>query len=158
MLITSQNQHWPSAQALQVPVLNIEVAADFLADRTGDRHRQAAEGLAGELDGLPLTLEQAAAYIQATGTTLAGYLSVFQSRRADLLARGEATGHRSDVVATLGLTLARLEAKAPAAAGLLRLLACLAPEPVPLALLLSDVQIADKLAPDAADTVGPLLR
>ena len=114
--------------------------------RTG----QAAEELAGELGGLPLALEQAAAYIQATGTTLAGYLSLFRDRRADLLARGEAAGHPADVAATLGLALSRLEDEAPAAAGLLRLLACLAPEPVPLTLLLADAQAAGELAPAVA--------
>src|SRR5437762_2674287 len=86
--------------------------------------------------GLPLALEQAAAYIQATGTTLARYQSVFRDRRADLLARGEAAGHPADVAATLGLALSRLAEEAPAAAGLARLLACLAPEPVPLDLML----------------------
>jgi len=157
VLITSQNPNWPHGQTLNVPVLDAEVSADFLVNRTGDHDRQAAEGLACELEGLPLALEQAAAYIQATGTTLARYLSVFQGRRAELLARGEAAGHPADVVATLGLALSRLEAQAPAAAELLRMLACLAPEPVPLALLLSDAQIAGELAPDAAATVGPLL-
>jgi hypothetical protein len=61
------------------------------------------------------------------------------------------------VAATLGVALSRLEAEAPAAAGLLRLLACLAPEPVPLGLLLADTQAARELAPDAAASLGPLL-
>jgi hypothetical protein len=47
--------------------------------------------------------------------------------------------------------------EAPAAAGLARLLACLAPEPVPLALLLAYAQAAGELAPGVAATVGPLL-
>ena len=75
------------------------------------------EELAGELGGLPLALEQAAAYIQATGTTLAGYLSLFRDRRADLLARGEAAGHPADVATTLGLALSRLEARGPGRGG-----------------------------------------
>ena len=117
-------------------MLDREVAAQFLVTRTGDADRRAAEELAGKLGGLPLALEQAAAYIQATGTTLAGYLALFRDREADLLARGEVTGH-PHVAATFGLALSRLEDEAPAAAGLFRLLACLAPEPVPLALLLA---------------------
>src|SRR6185312_4118040 len=123
VVVTSQYQHWPTGQALDVPVLDNEVAAQFLVTRTGDADRQAAYDLADELGGLPLALEQAGAYIQATATTLAGYLSVFQRRRADLLTRGEAVGHPADVAATLGLALSRLEGEAPAAAGLLRLLA-----------------------------------
>ena len=157
VLITSRNALWPPGQAVEVPVLDTAVAAGFLAARTGDADHQAAVGLAGELGGLPLALEQAAAYTQATGTTLAGYLSLFADRRADLLARGEPTGYPGTVAATLGLALSRLEEEAPAAAGLLRLLACLAPEPVPLALLLSNAQVAGELAPEVAASVGPLL-
>ena len=57
-------------------MLDPDVAAGFLVSRTGDPDRQAAADLAGELGGLPLALEQAAAYMQATGDTLAGYLVV----------------------------------------------------------------------------------
>ena len=157
VLITSRNALWPPGELVEVPVLDTAVAARFLVDRTGDRDVQAAEELATELGGLPLALEQAAAYIQAAGTTLAGYLSLFRDRRDDLLARGEAAGHPADVTATLGLAVSQLEAEAPAAAGLLRLLACLAPDPVPLALLLADAQTAGELDPGVAAVVGLLL-
>ena len=157
VLITTQNQHWPPGQALDVPVLDPGVAADFLADRTGDPDRAAAGELAAELGGLPLALEQAAAYMQATGTTLARYLPLFRARQADLLGRGEAVGHPVDVAATLGLALSRLAGQAPAAAGLVRLVAFLAPEPVPLPLLLAGKTAAGLLGPEAAAGIGPLL-
>ena len=157
VLITSQSAGWPRGQAVEVPVLDTMVAAGFLVNRTGDPDEEAAKDLAGELGGLPLALEQAAAYIQATGTTLAGYLSLFRDRRADLLARGQAAGHPADVAATLGLAVSQLSEEAPAAAGLLRLLACLAPEPIPLGLLLSDVGLARALGPKVAAAIGPLL-
>ena len=157
VLITTQNQHWPPGQALQVPVLDPEVAADFLVNRTGDADRAAARELAVQLGGLPLALEQAAAYLQATGTTLARYLPVLRDRQADLLARGDAAGHPADVAATLGLALSRLAGEAPAAAGLVCLLAFLAPEPVPLALLLASAQAAGLLGPEVAAVAGPLL-
>jgi Domain of unknown function (DUF4062)/Tetratricopeptide repeat len=157
VLITSQSAIWPPGQAVEVLVLGTEVAAVFLVKQTGDPDSQAAATLAAELGGLPLALEQAAAYVQAVGITLAGYLALFRDRRADLLARGETPGHPAGVAATLGLALSRLEAEARSAAGLLRLLACLAPEPVPLALLLADAQTADRLDPDVVATVGSLL-
>ena len=47
VLITTQNQHWPPGQALDVPVLDPGVAADFLVNRTGDPDRAAAGELAG---------------------------------------------------------------------------------------------------------------
>ena len=157
VLITTQNQLWPPGQALEVPVLDIEVAAGFLVSRTDDADRSAARELATELGGLPLALEQAAAYMQATGTTLAAYLPLFRTRQGDLLARGEATGHPADVAATLGLALSRLTVEAPAAAELVQLLAFLAPEPVPLAMLLAGKQAAGLLGSEVVATVQPVL-
>jgi hypothetical protein len=157
VVVTSQSQHWPGWQVLDVPVLDPDVAARFLVNRAADQDQAAAAALAGELGWLPLALEQAAAYTQATAGTLATYLGLFRQRRADLLARGTAAGHPLSVAATLGVALARLDADAPAAAGLARLLACLAPEPVPLALLLSDADRAGDLDPEVAAVIGPLL-
>ena len=156
VLITTQNQIWPPGQAVDVPVLDVEVAADFLVSRTGDADQVAARELAGLLGGLPLALEQAAAYVQATGTTLARYLLLFRDRQAKLLVRGEVAGH-PDVAATLGLALSRLAGEAPAAARLVRLLAFLAPEPVPLTLLVAGDAAADRLSREVAATVGSLL-
>jgi uncharacterized membrane protein len=156
VLVTTQSQHWPTGQALAVPVLGREVAASFLVDRTCDPDRSAATELAAELDGLPLALEQAAAYMQATGTSLARYLPLFRTRQADLLARGEAAGHPTDVAVTLGLALSRLADQA-AAAGLMRVLAFLAPEPVPLTRLLAVEQAGERLGAEIAAAVGPLL-
>ena len=136
VLITSRDQIWPPGQALDVPVLDPEVATEFLVSRSGDRDRQAASELAEELGRLPLALEQAGAYIQATGDTLAGYLASFRQRRPEMLARGEATGYDRTVAATWSLAFGRLCQSAPGASGLLRLLACCAPEAIPVRLLL----------------------
>ena len=148
VLVTSRDPFWPPGQVLDVPVLDREVAAGFLGTRTGDADRTAALELAGELDGLPLALEQAAAYIGATGNNLTGYLGSFRRRRPEMLARGDPTGYDSTVAAAWSLAFGRLEQSAPGAAGLLRLLACCAPEAVPLRLLLQP-------RPGLADRVGP---
>ena len=155
VLITSQSAVWPPGQAVEVSVLDTETGAALLADQTDGSDAQAAAALAKELGGLPLALAQAAAYTHAAGIGLAEYRSLFQGRRADLLARGETPGHPADVAATLGLALSRLEADAPAAAALLRLLACLAPEPVPLALIL---MLSDKDAPQDKPSTGSARR
>ena len=161
VLITSQNAHWRAGQVLDVPVLSADVAAGFLVNRTADPDYTAARELAGELGGLPLALEQAAAFIDATGqilgVSLAGYLRLFRQRRAGLLSRGEVSAHPASVTATLALALSRLQEDAPAAAGLLRLLACLAPEPVPLGLLLAGREALAGLDPEVAVVLGPLL-
>ena len=95
--------------------------------------------------------------MEATGTALAQYLPLFRARQADLLARGEAAGHRKHTSATLGLALALLGQDAPAAAGLMRLLAFLAPEPVPLGLLLAGNDAVEGLGAGAARVLEPLL-
>jgi hypothetical protein len=158
VLITSRNQIWPPGQALEVPVLDPEVAAEFLVGRTGDQDRKTALGLADELGGLPLALEQAAAYIQATGDTLAGYLASFRQQRLALLARGEPTGSSQTVATTWQLAFEHLQQADPPAAGLLRLLANCAPEAIPLRLLLQPRPgLGDKVGPEVAPVLAPLL-
>ena len=158
VLITSQNPNWPPGQALDVPVLDHKVAAGFLVNRTGDPDLRAALELAGEVGGLPLALEQAAAYMVAAGDRLAGYLALFRQRRPDLLSRGEPTGHPDTVVTTLALAFGRLEESAPGAAGLLQLLASCAPEPIPLRLLLQPrPALAGQLSRHVAGMLMPLL-
>ena len=125
VLVTSRNPNWPG-QALEVPVLDPQVAGEFLVSRTGDADRRAALELAGVLGGLPLALEQAAAYVQASGESVAGYASLFRQRRADLLGRGEPTGYQPDRGHHLAAGLRRPESgrdrgdRAAAAAGILR--------------------------------------
>jgi Tetratricopeptide repeat len=158
MLITSQNPDWPHGQALAVPVLDTDVAADFLITRTSDPDQQAARELASELDGLPLALAQAAAYILATGGTLARYLTLFRQRRPEMLRRGEPTGYSGTVATTWSLAFGRLEQSAPTAVALLRLLACCAPEPVPLSLLLQPRPgLAGAFGAEVAPALGLLL-
>ena len=136
VLITSQNPHWPGAQALDVPALSLQAAARFLLERTGSAETAAAGKLADEMGGLPLALEQAAAYMIATGRTIAAYLDLFRERRSDLLARGDPAGYDKRVATTWLLAFDQLSQTDPGAVGLLRLLACCAPELVPVRLLL----------------------
>jgi tetratricopeptide repeat protein len=155
VLITSQNPDWPWPP-LDVPPLGDEVAARFLISRTGDQDWQAALELARQMGGLPLALEQAAAYMVAVGDSLAYYLTLFQRRRADLLRSG-LTGHGPTVTTTWALALGRLESDFGAAA-LLRLVAFCAPEAIPLRLLLQPRPgLEERLGPQVAPVLTPLL-
>jgi hypothetical protein len=157
VLITSQNPAWPGL-VLDVPMLDPDVAAGFLTSRTDEQDRQAAWELAGALGGLPLALEQAAAYTQATGDSLAEYLALFQQWRAGLLARGEPTGYSKTVASTWMLAFDRLQQTEPGAVGLLRLLAFCAPEAIPLQLLLQPRPgLAGRLGDEVAAVLEPLL-
>jgi hypothetical protein len=133
-------------------VLDRQVAAEFLAARTGDADRRAALELAAELGGLPLALEQAGAYMQASGRGIAEYLGLFRARRAELLGRGDPAGYDKRVTTTWAVAFAALGQAGPAA-GLLRLAACCAAEDIPLDLLLRPGLAAE----DFDGLVGPVL-
>jgi len=156
VLITSRNQIWPPGQAVEVPVLDRQVAAGFLAARTGDADRRAALELAGELGGLPLALEQAGAYMQASGRSIAEYLGLFRARRAELLGKGDPAGYDKRVTTTWAVAFAELGQAGPAA-GLLRLAACCAAEDIPLHLLLRPGLTAEDLDGVVAPLLVPLL-
>ena len=155
VVITSQYGYWPGGQALEVPMLDRAVAAGFLLARTGaaSAEEAAAGELADELGGLPLALEQAAAYMQASGRGIGAYLELFRARRAELLARGEAAGYDKQVATTWSLAFAALGRDGPAAR-LLRLAACCAAEDIPLDLLLRP---RPELSAQVAARLGSLL-
>jgi hypothetical protein len=156
VLITSRNQIWPPGQAVEVPVLDRQAAAEFLATRTGDADRRAALELAAELGGLPLALEQAGAYMQASGRGIAGYLGLFRARRAELLDKGDPAGYDKRVTTTWAVAFAELGQVGPAA-GLLRLVACCAAEDIPLHLLLRPGLTAEDFDAVVAPLLVPLL-
>jgi len=139
VLITSQSGLWPPGQGIEVGVLSTADAAEFLVKCTGEPDQRSAGALARELDGLPLAVALAAAYVRATGDNLAGYLALLQPRRSDMLARGEPAGYRRTVAPTWALAVDRLLQTSPEGVGLLRLIAFYAPEAIPLGLLLHPI-------------------
>ena len=85
------------------------------------------------MDGLPLALDQAGAYIEETSCSLGDYLELFQTRQVQLLRRrGEvASDHPASVVATWSLSFEKVEQANPLASDLLRLCAFLHPDAIP---------------------------
>ena len=140
-------------------MLDRAVAAGFLLDRAGaagPAEEAAAVELAGELGGLPLALEQAGAYMQASGRSIAEYLGLFRARRAELLDRGDPAGYDKRVTTTWALAFTELGGAGPAA-GLLRLVACCAAEDIPLDLLLRPGLAAEDFDAVVAPVLVPLL-
>jgi tetratricopeptide (TPR) repeat protein len=101
-----------------------------------------------ELGGLPLALDQAGAYLEATGMSLVSYLQIYQQHRADLLQerRGQEHDHPEPVATTWSLSFQRVEERNAAAAELLRLCAFLAPD-----------AISEDLLIRGGNLLGPLL-
>ena len=159
VVITSQNPNWPPEQVLEVPVLDFDTAAAFLVNRAGAVGQEAgARKLAEELGGLPLALEQAAAYMRTTGRTITAYLDLFRRRAIELLARGEPNSYDKRVTTTWALAFDQVEQTSPQAVGLLRLVAFCAPEAIPLELLLKPYsELARPFDPEVEPLLRPLL-
>jgi tetratricopeptide (TPR) repeat protein len=134
LLVTSRNPAWGAiATPLQVDVLPRHEAVAFLRARTG-HDDPAADQLAAALGDLPLALEQAAAYVEQTRTSLPDYLELFQERAGELLGLGEPADYPHTVATTWTLSLARLRAETPAAEDLLAVCGFLAPDDIPRSL------------------------
>ncbi|HET9226127.1 MAG TPA: tetratricopeptide repeat protein, partial [Thermoanaerobaculia bacterium] len=137
VLITSRLQSWPVwIQTQSLDTVPLEEARDFLLARTNGRRRPApddsdrARDLAEKLDGLPLALEHAGAYIAHTRLSFAKYLKVWEEERQEILEwHDEAVmGYPASVATTWKASFDRLKSTSVA---LLRLCAFLAPEPIP---------------------------
>ena len=156
VLITSQNGLWPPGQALEVPVLDRQTAAGFLAARHRGR-RPAGGGGAGRGAG------RAAAGAGAGRRLHAGHgpqhrrvPGVVPAAAGELLDRGDPAGYDKRVATTWALAFAELGQAGPAA-GLLRLLACCAAEDIPLRLLLRPGLAARSFDAVVAAVLVPLL-
>ncbi len=91
-----------------------------------------AREIVAAMDGLPLALDQAGAYIEETKCILSDYLHLFQSSRLRLLdERDNHADHPSSVTRTFALAFAQLQKNNPAAAELLKVCAFLAPDAIP---------------------------
>ena len=96
VLVTSRSALWRPGQAVEVPVLDAQVAAGFLVSLTDNADEGRRWSSLGSWAGCRWRWSRPAAYIQASGEALARYLASFGDRRAELLSRGEARGHWRD--------------------------------------------------------------
>jgi len=136
VIVTTRAQNWPGAEAQDVAELAIEKAVEFLLKRSGQTDgpaaKQAAEEVAKRLGCLPLALEQAAAYVEACGKSLADYAALLEQRGLEVLEKGEPFQYERTVGTTWELAFEKVKAKYPAAVELLYFCAFLAPEAIPL--------------------------
>jgi tetratricopeptide (TPR) repeat protein/transcriptional regulator with XRE-family HTH domain len=109
------------------------------------------------LDGFPLALDQAGAYIEETGCSFSDYFQLYEQHRATLLARRgrQATNYPASVVTTWEISFQKIAQSQPAAAELLRLCAFLFPDYIPEELL---TQGAPYWPPLLQEAVTDLLR
>jgi len=137
VLITSRNPNWmATALALPVPAWEREETVEFLCRRIKQTDKAIADELAKELGDLPLALEQAAAYMETTGRTMADYLDLFRHYNLELM-KGDRPpeDYKATVTTTWKLAFERVQAASPTGADMLRLCAFLAPDHIPKEIL-----------------------
>jgi len=128
------------------------LASDATLDQAEEKMRQLAMQISHELGGLPLALDQAGAYLKATGSSLAVYQQIYQQHRIQLLKERRSVDHPEPVATTWNISFRRVEQQNPAAADLLRFCAFLAPNAIPEEILRNGAEELGKtLAPIAAD-------
>ncbi|TNJ39354.1 tetratricopeptide repeat protein [Chlorobaculum thiosulfatiphilum] len=136
VLITSRNPDWKSVgNPLQIEVWERSESVEFLLKRTGRTDDAGADALAEALGDLPLALEQAAAYCDNKKKSFADYLTLFNTRRAELWNREKAPDGYHDTVATTWSLAFEEIRKVPMAEELLSLCSVVAPDAIPRTLL-----------------------
>jgi tetratricopeptide (TPR) repeat protein len=146
MLITTRLQALGTlAQGIEVEKMGLDEGVMFLLRRTKllaavaglDQSTQEKQAQAVEivtaLDGLPLALDQAGAYIEETHCSLSHYLVLYGTSRKELLRRRGRfpADHPDSVAITWSISFQKVENESMAAADLLYLLAFLDPEAIP---------------------------
>ncbi len=132
VIITSRLTKWTPAfrtQAVNVWT-NTEAAAFLMQRMTIDRTTDELEALGTALGGLPLALEQAAAYINQTRVSVRDYLRLLKTHNTSLLARHEPglTDYPASVATTWLVTIRRLST---VSTDMMSLIACFSSEPIP---------------------------
>jgi tetratricopeptide (TPR) repeat protein len=137
ILTTRESAPDEIAHPVSLDVFTEDEATQFLLKKTEKSDEAAARALAREMDGLPLALDQAVAYIREMKSSLAEYLKLYQAEGRELRKRRGTyvVGHES-VATTFGLAFQQIEGASPATADILRVCAFCNPDEIPEELFL----------------------
>jgi tetratricopeptide (TPR) repeat protein len=144
ILLTSRAQATGSIKRIEIQQMAPEESALFLLRRAKVIEKQAewstapadaqalAVKIASQMDGLPLALDQAGAFIEETFTSLEDYLTFYEAEGVKLLAeRGELADDHPSVTVTFSLAFEKVLERNLAAADLIRVCAFLSPDGIP---------------------------
>ena len=153
IILTTQTQALGSfAQSIELGALDIADArmllllrAKIIAPESKQEHLTPEDDVSvreivARLDGFPLALDQAGAYIEETGCSPTNYLAQLQQKELALLQRRGTTSreHPASLVTTWSLSFEMVEQCDQIAANLLRFCAFLAPDAIPQELITAD--------------------
>jgi hypothetical protein len=136
VLVTSRAGGWDAVgPALAVDVFTRPESLTLLASALPTLAEPDRDLLAERLGDLPLAVAQAVGVINETAMPVADYLTALADAAGSVLSVGTPVGYPLPLAASVQVAVDRLAAEDPAAAELAGLCALLAPEPVPLSLL-----------------------
>jgi tetratricopeptide (TPR) repeat protein len=126
ILLTSRNEESEiyNIQTVELEVFNKNESLKFLKLHTNQTHNEYTEKIAEYLDGLPLALEQAAAYIREDKTSYKGYYELLEKDTISSLEK-KRLSHTESVGATWNISMQRIT---EAAQQMLYLCSYMAPE------------------------------
>jgi hypothetical protein len=123
------------------------IPEDASLDAAVEADRTTAKEITKHLDGLPLALDQAAAYIEETGYGISDYLQLYRKHAPKLLRRrGLLASDHPSVATTWALSFENIEKVNPTAAELLKFCSFLHPDAIP-----------EELFCEGAQELGPVL-
>jgi hypothetical protein len=128
---------------------------DALLDAASQADRTAAATIVQEMDGLPLALDQAGAFIEETGCSVSDYLQRYRQRQDVLLKRrgGPGKDHPEPVATTWSLSFERVEQLDQLATELLRCCAFLAPDAIPEQMIIDGASKLGKLMKPVTENI-----
>jgi cellulose biosynthesis protein BcsQ/tetratricopeptide (TPR) repeat protein len=139
VIVTSRNPAWASvADPVDVNVFSRLESVEHLQRMVDGLTSDEADQVAGELGDLPLAIEHAGAWLQATGMPVAEYVALLEEELAATIDLSQALDYPRPVSATWRLSFELLLRQSPAAARLLELCSFFAPDPISMTLLNSD--------------------
>ncbi|MFJ3226318.1 FxSxx-COOH system tetratricopeptide repeat protein [Streptomyces sp. NPDC086783] len=131
-------------QPMEVEVFTREESVEHLCRRVPGLNEHDAGRVADAVGDLPLAIEVAAAWLEATATPVEDYIEQLREQSTRVLSvkeAVEAVEYPSSVGATWNISINRLREESPAAARLLELCSFFAAEPIAMSLIGSDAMI-----------------
>jgi tetratricopeptide (TPR) repeat protein len=139
VIVTSRNPAWASvADPVDVNVFSRLESVEHLQRMVNGLSDVEASRVAAELGDLPLAIEHAGAWLQATGMSAADYVALLEDQLTATIDLSQPPDFPRPVSATWRVSFDRLRRQSPAAARLLELCSFFAPDPISMMLLNSD--------------------
>jgi MinD-like ATPase involved in chromosome partitioning or flagellar assembly len=139
VIVTSRNPAWASvADPVDVNVFSRQESVEHLQRMVDGLSEDEASQVAEELGDLPLAIEHAGAWLQATGMSAADYVALLETQLTDTIDLSQSLDFPRPVSATWRVSFDRLRRQSPAAARLLELCSFFAPDPISMTLLNGD--------------------